>query len=119
MSFTTSEKLQIAMLCDLAKPQSKRELDFEFINRVVSGDDNIWALDFKYTATPPMPCSPPPATTSAACWPGSPFGAPSSWRCSSAPLMPPSRRSQTHNPQRTPRRANAECFTVDEIKPNC
>jgi uncharacterized protein len=48
MSFTTSEKLQIAMLCDLAKPQSKRELDFESINRVVSGDDNIWALDFKY-----------------------------------------------------------------------
>ena len=47
MSFTNSDKLQIAMLCDLAKPQSKRELDFEFINRVV-GDDNIWALDSKY-----------------------------------------------------------------------
>jgi len=47
MSFTTSEKLQIAMLCDLAKPQSKRELDFDFINRVIS-DDNIWTLDFKY-----------------------------------------------------------------------
>ena len=32
------------------------------------------------TATPPTPSSPPPATTSAASWPGSPpFGAPSSW----------------------------------------
>lgn len=47
MSFTTSEKLQIAMLCDLAKPEGQRELDFEFINRVVSGDD-IWALSQKY-----------------------------------------------------------------------
>jgi hypothetical protein len=47
MSFTTSEKLQIAMLCDLAKPEGHRELDFEFINRVVSNDD-IWALSWKY-----------------------------------------------------------------------
>jgi uncharacterized protein len=47
MSFTTSEKLQIAMLCDLANPEGQRELDFEFINRVVSGDD-IWALSWKY-----------------------------------------------------------------------
>jgi uncharacterized protein YfbU (UPF0304 family) len=47
MSFTTSEKLQIAMLCDLAKPEGQRELDFEFISRVVS-DDNIWALSWKY-----------------------------------------------------------------------
>jgi uncharacterized protein len=49
MSFTTSEKLQIAMLCDLAKPEGQRELDFEFINRVVSNDD-IWALSRKYPA---------------------------------------------------------------------
>lgn len=44
MSFTTSEKLQIAMLCDLAKPETQRELDFKFIADVVSSD-NIWALD--------------------------------------------------------------------------
>jgi uncharacterized protein len=47
MSFTTSEKLQIAMLCDLAKPEGQRELDFEFINRVII-DDHIWALSWKY-----------------------------------------------------------------------
>jgi uncharacterized protein len=47
MSFTTSEKLQIAMLCDLARPEGQRELDFKFISRVVSNDD-IWALSRKY-----------------------------------------------------------------------
>ena len=47
MPFTTAEKLQIAMLCDIAKPADQRELDFRFINSVVSGDQ-IWALDWKY-----------------------------------------------------------------------
>jgi uncharacterized protein len=47
MSFTPAEKLQIAMLCDIAKPSDQRELDFKFIDSVVSGD-HIWALDWKY-----------------------------------------------------------------------
>jgi uncharacterized protein len=47
MAFTTAEKLQLAMLCDLAKPETERELDFEFISTAVSNND-IWALDWKY-----------------------------------------------------------------------
>jgi uncharacterized protein len=47
MPFTAAEKLQIAMLCDIAKPADQRELDFRFINSVVSGDQ-IWSLDCKY-----------------------------------------------------------------------
>jgi hypothetical protein len=48
----------------------------------------------KGTATPPTPCSPPPAKTSAGCWPGSPpFGVFSSWPCSPMPRTPPSRPS--------------------------
>ena len=48
MSFTTAEKLQIAMLRDLGKPAQKRELDFEFIGDAVINND-IWALDWKYS----------------------------------------------------------------------
>jgi uncharacterized protein len=47
MAFTAAEKLQIAMLCDLAKPPANRELDYEFIDRVVM-DDDLWALDTRY-----------------------------------------------------------------------
>jgi uncharacterized protein len=47
MPFTAAEKLQIAMLCDIAKPANQRELDFRFIDSVVGGDQ-IWALDWKY-----------------------------------------------------------------------
>jgi hypothetical protein len=47
MTFTTTEKLQIAMLCDLAKPAQKRELDFDFIWEAVTSND-AWALDWKY-----------------------------------------------------------------------
>jgi uncharacterized protein YfbU (UPF0304 family) len=58
MALTTAEKLQLAMLCDLAKPEKKRELDFQFISAAVS-DNDLWALDWKYpglrleVATPP------------------------------------------------------------------
>jgi hypothetical protein len=48
MTFTTAEKLQIAMLRDLAKPAQKRELDFDFIGDAVLNDD-LWAVDWKYS----------------------------------------------------------------------
>jgi uncharacterized protein YfbU (UPF0304 family) len=47
MTFNTAEKLQIALLCDLARPESKRELDPEFIHEAVINDD-IWALAWRY-----------------------------------------------------------------------
>ncbi len=47
MSFTAAEKLQIEMLCDLARPVGKRQLDLEFISRAVASGD-IWALSKRY-----------------------------------------------------------------------
>jgi hypothetical protein len=47
MTFTAAEKLQIAMLCDLAKPKDERELDFDFIREAVSSGD-LWALHWQY-----------------------------------------------------------------------
>jgi len=47
MTFTTAEKLQIAMMCDLAKPEQKRELDYDFIRDAVESDD-IWAVAWRY-----------------------------------------------------------------------
>jgi hypothetical protein len=47
MTFTAAEKLQIAMLCDLAKPEKEKELDFEFIREAVSYND-LWALHWQY-----------------------------------------------------------------------
>jgi len=48
MTFTTAEKLQFVMLCDLAKPTEDRELDYDFIySAVVNGDK--WALSWKYS----------------------------------------------------------------------
>ena len=66
------------------------------------------------TATPPTPCSPPPATTSAGCWPGSPpFGVSSSSPCSPTPRTPPSRPSATRDLSQPRGVANAAYFTVD------
>jgi uncharacterized protein YfbU (UPF0304 family) len=48
MAFTTAEKLQLVMLCDLAKPTKDRELDYDFIHSAVVNDD-IWALSWKYS----------------------------------------------------------------------
>ena len=48
MTFTVAEKIQIAMLCDLADPPNKREMDFDFIWRTVMDDDE-WALRWKYS----------------------------------------------------------------------
>lgn len=47
MTFTTAEKLQIVLLCDLATPPAKRELDFDFVREAVISND-IWALHWKY-----------------------------------------------------------------------
>ena len=48
MTFTSAEKLQIAMLRDLGKPPKERELDFDFIGDAVNSND-IWAVDWKYS----------------------------------------------------------------------
>ncbi len=48
MTFTTAEKIQLAMLCDMAKPANERQLDYDFIAEAVLNDD-VWALAWKYT----------------------------------------------------------------------
>lgn len=62
MAFTTAEKLQVAMLCDLAKPAKDRELDFDFIWNAVTNDDE-WALAWKYTGLNLQVESPPEVRT--------------------------------------------------------
>ncbi len=58
MSFTTAEKLQFLMLCDLAKPAKDRELDYDFIYKAVVHDD-IWALRWRYSGLDLKEKSPP------------------------------------------------------------
>jgi uncharacterized protein YfbU (UPF0304 family) len=48
MPFTVAEKLQIAMLCDLARSPEKREVDFGFIYEAVTNDD-LWAINWRYS----------------------------------------------------------------------
>ncbi len=47
MELTIVEKMQLVMLCDLAKRPRQRVLDFDFIRRAVLNDD-LWALNRKY-----------------------------------------------------------------------
>ncbi len=64
-------------------------------------------------ATPPTPCSPPPATTSEGCWPGSqPFGASSSPQSSLKPNSP--RALNQPDPRSGPVR-QSKFFTGDNL----
>ncbi len=48
MRFTIAEKLQIALLCDLAKAAEERKLDFSFVQRMNEAD-RVWALSRRYS----------------------------------------------------------------------
>lgn len=62
MAFTVAEKLQVAMLCDLAKPAKDRELDYDFIWNAVTNDDE-WALSWRYPGLNLKVKTPPEVTT--------------------------------------------------------
>ncbi len=47
MKLTNEHKLIVAMLANLAKPSDERDLDFDFIDKVVT-DGHEWAIEWKY-----------------------------------------------------------------------